>query len=255
VGLQQQEALTVRRYDYGGTGEPVLLMHGLCGYAGEWSTTTDWLTATHHVYAFDARGHGHSERRPADVSRAAHVADAVEVLAAIGPAVVVGQSLGGHTALLLAAGHPELVRSLVLVESGPNGPGPEAPDHIDRWLAGWPIPFPDRPAAVAFLGGGAVGAAWAGGLEHRDGGWWPRFDRDVMVATIAAAVGRRWDAWDRITVPTLVVKGGAGYMDADEFARMAAAAHVTAVEVPGAGHDVHLDSPDPWRVAVSGFLR
>jgi hypothetical protein len=48
-----------------------------------------------------------------------------------------------------------------------------------RSLGRWPAPFTTREAAVAFFGGPSPSAeAWAGGLEQRDGGWWPRFDAD-----------------------------------------------------------------------------
>ncbi len=54
-----------------------------------------------------------------------------------------------------------------------------------KWLDSWPTPFPSREAAAAFLGGGPVGAGWAAGLEERDDGFWPRFDRDVTVRSLA----------------------------------------------------------------------
>lgn len=87
---------TLVAHDFGGTGPGVLLLHGLAGYAGEWSGTAAWLTARARVVALDARGHGASEREPADVTRAAHVEDAVDAIDRIGagPVVVVGNHLG-----------------------------------------------------------------------------------------------------------------------------------------------------------------
>jgi pimeloyl-ACP methyl ester carboxylesterase len=122
------------------------------------------------------------------VSRDAHVADTAAALGAVGPAVVVGQSLGGHTAFLTAARHPGLVTELVMAEAGPQGPDDDTPRRIDRWLGDWPVPFPDQATAARYLGGGLVGSAWASGLRQRDDGWYPAFDRDLMVATIADAV-------------------------------------------------------------------
>lgn len=254
IDVHAPDGTRLALHDFGGSGHPVLLLPGLCGYAGEWSTTVTWLTDTHQVYGLDPRGHGDSERCPADVSRAAHVADVVAALAVTGPAVVVGQSLGGHTALLAAARHPELVTRLVLVEAGPQGPDNDTVRTIDRWLGAWPVPFADRAAAAAYLGGGLVGAAWAGGLRPGQGGWYPAFDRDVMVATIAAAVGPCWDEFARLAGPTLVVTGGAGYLGVEEYTRMRRHPLVTAVRIAEAGHDVHLDSPQRWRVALTGFL-
>ncbi|MEV4627111.1 alpha/beta hydrolase [Micromonospora sp. NPDC049523] len=252
--LRAADGTRLALHDFGGAGPPVLLLPGLCGYAGEWSATVAWLTGTHHVYALDPRGHGDSERRPADVSRDAHVGDTVAALSVIGPAVVVGQSLGGHTALLTAARLPYLVTRLVLVEAGPEGPDDNTAAGIDNWLSGWPVPFPDQTAAAEFLGGGLVGPAWAGGLRQQADGWYPAFDRDIMVATIAAATGPQWDEFERIICPILVVRGERGFVSVGEYARMLQQPTVTGVEVPGAGHDVHLDSPDPWRAALTEFL-
>ncbi|MEU4570041.1 hypothetical protein [Micromonospora sp. NPDC023956] len=44
-------------------------------------------------------------------------------------------------------------------------------------------------------------------------------------------------------------------LDDEEYARMRRHPTVTAVEIPDAGHDVHLDSPQRWRSVVTSFLR
>jgi pimeloyl-ACP methyl ester carboxylesterase len=146
--------LSVR--DFGGRGTPVLLLHGLAGHGEEWGQTASWLTHEHRVLALDARGHGFSERRPVDVSRAAHVADAAAVIERTGrgPTAVVGQSLGGHTALLLAASRPELVSRLVVVEASPAGDpagAAEAASAIETALRSWPVPFADHSDAITFF--------------------------------------------------------------------------------------------------------
>ncbi|MGW3462167.1 alpha/beta fold hydrolase [Streptomyces olivaceoviridis] len=139
--------------DWGGPGQPIVLLHGLAGHAGEWDVLAGRLSSRYRVVAVDQRGHGASERHPRDVSRAAYVADVIAVvdqLALQRPALV-GQSLGGHTAMLTAAAHPGLVRALVLVEAGPGGPNPNGPADNGGWLDSWPTPFPSREAAAAFL--------------------------------------------------------------------------------------------------------
>jgi pimeloyl-ACP methyl ester carboxylesterase len=109
--------------DGGGTGPGLLLLHGLAGHAAEWAATAGRLRDAYRVVALDQRGHGASERRPGDVSRAACVADVIGVVEGLrlAPVVLVGQSLGGNTALLAAAERPDLVRALVLVDAGPVG--------------------------------------------------------------------------------------------------------------------------------------
>ncbi|MEU5161918.1 alpha/beta hydrolase [Streptomyces sp. NPDC020875] len=244
--------------DGGGTGRPVILLHGLAGQSREWDATARLLRARHRVVAVDQRGHGASERRPEDVSRAAYVADVVAVAGRLGleDAVVIGQSLGGHTAMLTAAARPGLVGALVLVEAGPGSGDPEVPDEVGGWLDSWPVPFTSREAAVGFLGGGAVGEGWAGGLEERDGGWWPRFDRDVMVRSLAEGARRTfWEEWERVSCPTLLVLGQSGFVPPAEVDGMLRRRPGTvAVSVPGTGHDLHLERPDALFAVVAGFL-
>ncbi|MFG2331122.1 alpha/beta fold hydrolase [Streptomyces sp. NPDC048604] len=250
-------ALEVR--DSGGDGPPVLLLHGLAGQAGEWDATARLLGPRHRVVAVDQRGHGASERRPADVSRAAYVADVVAVLDAldIDRAVLAGQSLGGHTALLTAAAHPDRAAALVLVDASPGGPHPESPGVIGGWLDSWPVPFASRAAAVEFLGGGAVGEGWAGGLEERADGWWPRFDRDVMVAALAENATRSWwREWEAVVCPTLVLLAQDSFVDRDEADEMLVRRPqgTYAACVPGTGHDLHLERPDALHAVLAAFL-
>jgi pimeloyl-ACP methyl ester carboxylesterase len=73
------------------------------------------------VLALDARGHRVSERFPLDVSRAAHMADVVFAVEGLrlGRVVLIGQSLGGQAAFLVAAERPDLVRGLVIADASP----------------------------------------------------------------------------------------------------------------------------------------
>jgi pimeloyl-ACP methyl ester carboxylesterase len=262
--VMQRDGVRLAGLDYGGDGPSVLLLHGLAGHAGEWAETAGWLTERCRVIAPDARGHAGSERDPPDVSPDAHVADAAFAIErlALGAVVLVGQSLGGRTALLLAAARPDLVRGLVVADASPHG-GDAAEvveadlAELDKALRRWPVPFASRDAAVAFFGGPSLSAeAWADGLEPRDGGWWPRFDIEVMVATLREAASRsHWEDWERISCPTLVVRAGNGPIAPGDAQAMAARGqHVRLVELAGAQHDLHLDRPAEWRQAVTEFL-
>ncbi|MFE3250898.1 alpha/beta fold hydrolase [Streptomyces sp. NPDC059209] len=238
---------------------PVLLLHGLAGHTAEWDVLAGLLGPEYRLVGYDARGHGMSDRLPEDVSRAAHVRDAVAVIdqLALTRPVLIGQSLGGLTALLTAAAHPDLVRALVLVEAGPKGPAPELPGKIGTWLDSWPVPFASADAAVRFFGGGPAGLAWAAGLQVRPDGLYPRIDRDVMVGCVAeSAVRSFWEEWDQVRCPTLVVRGEAGAMPASEADEMRVRRPAgTRVEaVAGAGHDVHLDSPAELHALIEEFL-
>lgn len=243
--------------DFGGDGAAVMLLHGLAGGADEWLDTASRLAARHRVLAPDQRGHGRSERRPPDVSRDAYVDDVamwVDRLN-VAPVVVVGQSLGGHTAFLLAARRPDLVRALVVVEATPEA-NSAGRDEVKRWLETWPVPFASPLDAVQFLGGDTAWAqAWARSLEVREDGLWPRFDLDIMVASLTETSERSyWDEWSRVMCRTLIVKGEYG-LAPDELDRMLELVPTAQlVEIPGAGHDAHLDRPDEWQICLDAFL-
>ncbi|MEU9958113.1 alpha/beta hydrolase [Streptomyces sp. NPDC050982] len=256
---------------------PLLLLHGLAGHMGEWDDMLPLLLADgHRVITYDARGHGASTRRPPDMTRASAVGDVttlIEELSLPTPVTLLGQSLGGHTAFLTAAAHPHLVDSLILIEAGPAGPSPGLPTEIAAWLDSWPTPFTSLSSATAFLGH----EAWARGLEEREDGHHPRWDRDTMLAAVADLATRAyWSEWDRVTCPTLVVRGVNGTMGEAETTRMARKTQMrtgspsqarpqspslphspplTRTEViEDAGHDVHLDQPRRLHAAVRTFL-
>ena len=247
-----------RRGEEAGTARPVLLLHGLAGHCGEWDATTRWLRERHRVVAFDQRAHGESERRPSDVSRAAYVADVLAVIEAfrLAPVILVGQSLGGHTAMLTAAARPDLVRALVMVEASPGRTDAAGTAQVERSLASWPVPFASPATASAFFGGGPAGAAWAAGLEERADGWWPRFELDLMVRSLEEGAARSfWDEWRQVACPALLVLAESGIIPSGDVREMARTRPGTVMaRVPGAGHDVHLEAPDMWRTALTGFL-
>ncbi|WP_344796576.1 alpha/beta hydrolase [Frondihabitans peucedani] len=244
--------------DHAGPGAPVVILHGLAGSSLEMEETARSL-APRRVLIPDARGHGASTRRPADVSRQAHVDDVVHVIEALAgePVTLIGQSMGGHTALLVAAARPDLVERLILLEAGAGGDGTaESRIAMRAFFESWPRPFRDRAEAQAFLGDSALGRAWAADLREESGGLWPRFDVDVMIETIAAVDERpAWDEWARVTPPTLVVFAADGMFD--DAARQALAGRrpdVVRVDLAAGSHDAHLDAFPQWSEAVRAFL-
>ena len=111
-----------------GDGRPLLLLHGL----GESSPsvrppwTAEWPGP---VLALDFTGHGASDVPVSGgYTPESLMADVDAVLAAKGPATIVGRGLGAWVALLVAGGRPELVRGVVLADgSGLAGGGPQPP--------------------------------------------------------------------------------------------------------------------------------
>lgn len=124
---------TVRlAFDVDGDGPPLLLVHGL-GYCREgWGPAAALLAKHFRVIRFDNRGVGDSDapRGPYTVGHLTRDALAVLDAASVERAHVIGVSLGGLVAQLLAAATPERVERLVLVGTTPGGihahgvPGP-----------------------------------------------------------------------------------------------------------------------------------
>lgn len=243
--------------DFGGIGPPVMLLHGLGGYAEEWTETASWLVDSHRVLAPDARGHGSSERYPPDVSRAAHVGDVASWLShfSLPPVALVGQSLGGHTAILVAARRPELVAGLVVVEATPE-PEPHVTEEVRRWLESWPVPFPSREAALAFFGGETLWArAWVDGLATTAEGLRPRLDLDVMIESLREVAHiDYWDEWKRVECPMLLVRAEHGVSGDLALRMIELQPKAESVEIANARHDVHLEQPAAWRTALTSFL-
>ena len=105
---------------------------------------------------------------------------------------------------MLAGEQPDLVRALVVADSGPaRRRRRDRGQHVADYFDAWPKPFPSREAAIAHFGGPSLLAEmWADGLEERDGGLWPRWDAEVMTRTIREAFGRDyWEQWEAIGCP------------------------------------------------------
>lgn len=238
--------------DYGGGGPTVLLMHGLAGESGEWDATAAALLPGLRVVAFDQRGHGRSERRPTDVSRAAFVADAAAVATSlgVGPVVVAGQSLGGHTAMLMAARHPGLVRGLAVADASPSKGSPSVRQEVVDWLRSWPVPFTDRDAANAFL----PHPAWVDGLEWRADGGYPQWDADVMTAALADDAPH-WAEWEAIRCPAVLVRGARGIVPEAEAHEMRARLPSSRMVTVDTGHDVHLEATTEWAAELAALAQ
>jgi pimeloyl-ACP methyl ester carboxylesterase len=246
--------------DCGGDGPPVVLLHGLAGSSRELLPTAGALTDSFRVLLIDQRGHGRSSRRPADVSRAAFVGDVVAVVDEFVPGQrvrLVGQSMGAHTAFLTATERPDLVDRLVMLEGHVAGDdGPEGARKIGAYFASWPVPFVDEASARAFLGDGPLAVAWVNDLDRTPDGLRPRFDADVMEATIAAVQEDRWSEWEHLTVPTLAVFAEHGMFTAGQQDELIRRRPTTRrADLAGASHDAHLDAFDRWIDVLRRYLK
>ena len=100
-----------------GSGQPVVILHGLFGLSDNWVTFARQLGEHYAVYVPDLRNHGQSPHSTVfDFSSLEN--DITELVEEIGSdrIFLIGHSLGGKTAMFFALHHPEIVRKLVVVD-------------------------------------------------------------------------------------------------------------------------------------------
>lgn len=244
--------------------EPVLALHGWLDNAATFDGLAPEMAGT-CVVALDLPGHGRSDHRPAGCwyQLVDYVADVLAAADALGWSrfTLMGHSLGGAVATLLAATHPERIAALHLVEAlGPlTEPARHAPQRLRRALERArqtqrrePPTYPDIDSAIAArreVGGLSVEAAShlvergtvavGGGLRWRSDRRlrWPSpsyFTEDQVQAFLAA-----------IDAPTRIVQADDGLLDASEPAleqRLTALGRPPVYGVAG-NHHVHLENP------------
>ncbi len=101
-------------YEVTGQRTPLALIHGLGSSTRDWERQVPVFSERYQVITFDVRGHGQSAKPPGPYSIALFASDTVELVRAlgIGPAHVVGISMGGMIAFQLAVDAPQRIKSL-----------------------------------------------------------------------------------------------------------------------------------------------
>jgi pimeloyl-ACP methyl ester carboxylesterase len=104
-------------------GVPVIFLHHLTAGLDDWDPSiADGIARNHHVIAFDNRGVGRSEgQTPDDVTAMAHDAEAFIDALGLKKVDLLGYSLGGFVAQVIAKERPALVRKVILAGTGPAG--------------------------------------------------------------------------------------------------------------------------------------
>ena len=261
----QVNGLALHALEWGEPGRPAIgFLHGGSAHAHWFDAVVPALGDRYHVISLDQRGHGASQWAPRPAYATEDFAgDLVGVMDALGwrRMTVIGHSMGGHNAMAFAAWHPERVERLVVIDSRPTIPadrlqtmhrrgdrGPMRHDTLESAMRSFRL-LPRETVADA----GLLAHLAREGITERDGRFLYRFD--------PACNGRRrhTDAWallDRITAPTLLVRGEHSpilprEMAADMLARLR---HARLVEIPGTYHHLVLDAPLAFATVLEEFL-
>jgi pimeloyl-ACP methyl ester carboxylesterase len=243
-----------------GTGAPVALLHGLFGSVGNWGSVQKALAARWRVLALDLPNHGASPHRfGVDYpGMAADVADTLEAAGAL-PAAVIGHSMGGKAAMVLALTRPQAVTRLVVADIAPVPYPPQRRPFLDAMRALRLHPGLTRREADAALAEGVPEAGIRAFLLQNlrfgpEGPAW-RLGLDEIAATMPA-IEHFPDLPGRYEGPTLVLAGEhSDYIRPEHHvlfrARFPAARFAT---IPGAGHWVHAENPRGFLGEIEAFL-
>lgn len=245
-----------------GRGRPLLLLHGTGDNAHTWDLLAPALAGTFRVLVLDQRGHGKSGWAVPPAYRCEdYLQDLSAVIGLLGleGLILLGHSMGALHATLYAALNPEKVAALIHVDIEPF-----PPEWNRKYLLGLYKKLPDSYAQPGdFTDEIAKNAPYARPetLQHlaarslvlRSGRWYRTYDREILA---------RFDRYDlrghlgRIRCPALVIRGSEsrvlGREAAEQMVQALPAGELA--EIPRATHPVHLDNPEAFRDAVTGFL-
>ena len=247
---------------------PLVIIGGMTQTLSSWGGQLRAFAADRDVLVYEARGQGLTELSLDDVSPPAHVRDFVNLLDSLGiegPVDLCGFSFGGRLALAIAAAHPERIRRLVITGVS-AGRGVVGRLIIRSWRE-------------ALRTGDLEALAWVS-LTDILGPTYLERSRALIEPMIKATVKRNsyggiralFDAAvddgedspyapltlaPQIQAPTLLIAGEldrvAPAADLGELAAAISGGAEVAV-IPGVGHTVAIEAPEPWRGHVLDFL-
>jgi len=229
-------------YETEGDGATIVLLHGGLADNSTWAAQFSGLSPHRHVVAPERQAQGHTPDRPGPLTYQAMTDQTVSFLVAVGlgPVDLLGWSDGGMVGTLIAAEHPELVRTLTVTGSGFSTAG-YVPGAMEA-LVGL-SPGDEDMALFAAM----YAQASPDGLEHFPEVW-------EKIRTMWAETFD-WTAKVRqISAPTLVIVGDDDYISVEhaaEFSRTVENGQLAVV--PGASHLVPMEKPDLFNQLVLDF--
>jgi pimeloyl-ACP methyl ester carboxylesterase len=237
-------------YEVHGSGPPLLLSHGYSSTSAMWQGQIEALSRHHKLVLWDMRGHGRSDYpdEPAAYSEALTVADIAALLDEVGAnsAIVGGLSLGGYMSLAFYRAHPDRVRALLIIDTGPGFKKDDARDAWNNRAHETGARFEREGLSVL-----KAASRERSSVSHRDALGLARAARGMLTQRDARVI----ESLPAIRVPSLVVVG------ADDTPFLAASDYMAAkipgakkVVIPAAGHAVNIDQPQAFIDAVLPFL-
>ena len=241
----------------GGGKPPLILLHGLTANGACWATLAHAMQADYDVIMPDARGHGKSSVPDYGYRYEDHANDVVGLIEALrlSHPILIGHSMGGLIAAVVASRNPKLLRCLILADPTFLSPKVQRAvrdsDVADRHRRYLTMPLDDVVAEAR--------------SRH------PDRSLDTIERMARARLQTSLAAFDVLTPPNpnymqvvraievpslLVIGGSAGVVSPDVAADLQRLNPRLQVEqIPEAGHGLHYDQPRRFAVVVKSFLR
>lgn len=243
--------------------ETVVFAHGLLWSGKMFMAQEAYLKERYHVITYDNRGQGQSEVTATGYDMDNQAEDAAAFIKAlnIAPCHFAGLSMGGFIGMRLAARHPALIKSLILMETSAQA---EPKENIPRYklLCNVVKLLGTRPVK------GAVMKIMFGQKFLNDPArkalrnYWVKEllkNKRSIVSAVYGVTDRKGveSELSAIACPTLVIVGDQDVATVPDKARFIHS-HITQsklVIIPGAGHTSSVEEPDAVNEAIGGFLK
>jgi pimeloyl-ACP methyl ester carboxylesterase len=241
-----------------GSGDPVLFLHGLGGGLLDWEPQVPAFAPRYRMLRLDVRGHGRSDKPRGKYEVEEFTSDAIAVLraAGVGRAHIVGLSMGGMIALQLAVDAPAMVRSLVLVNTGPEVKAENTAERLALWQRRFLTRFMSMEKFADILAGRLFPDPGQDAMRAEFHRRWAANDPAAYRQSYLALL--RWSVADRIHAirePALVVHAEFDYTTLERKARWARKLpHARMATIAGGRHAVSMDKAEDFNRLVLGFL-
>lgn len=235
----------------------LLIVHGLFGSARNWNVVAKRMSATRMVYTVDMRNHGESPR--AETQSYADMADDLaEALESIqGNVDVVGHSMGGKAAMVLALQQPDLVNRLLVADIAPVGYSHTQTPLVHAMKSLDLSAIERRSEADGQLASqiedAGVRAFLLQSLDVKEKRW--RLNLDVLEAEMEKIVGFP-DVTGQYDKPTLFLSGAnSDYVQPEHRPKIKSLfPNAKFAKIPGAAHWLHAEKPREFEAALQAFF-
>ncbi len=244
-----------------GSGNPIIILHGVFGTGDNWITVARALAETHTVYLADQRNHGRGKWSD-DFNYDLLAADVKELMEEelLEKATIIGHSMGGKVAMKFAMQNPEMIGKMVIVDIAPKTYSLKEHQGFIKSLLELPIEtISSRKEADELLSKSiksfAIRQFLLKSLVREDNAFSWRLNLKALQNNLGE-VGSDLSIDGTFNGETLFVRGAkSDYIMDDDWPKIQKAfSNSELVTVEDAGHWIHAEQPDALLKVLNKFL-